>query len=136
MDTQLLNALHPFSFVTNSVGNLKLLGRSLVKLYPDIRQKPSLAEAFNITQPLASDPSSPHSLQGELLVLAHPTNSSLRLRGTVVKLQTSPPSYLFAVTLAVSAIEHIQHMNVELNDFPIADPIFDFLIHLHVEDSI
>ena len=133
MDTQLLNALHPFSFVTDSVGNIKVLGRSLIKIYPDIRQKQSLAEAFKIAQPLPSDPNSPHSLQGELLVLVHPTNSSLRLRGPVVKLQTSPPSYLFSVTPAVSAIEQIQQMNVELRDFPIGDPIFDFLVHLQTQ---
>lgn len=133
MDTQLLNALHPFSFVTDSVGQLILCGRSLLKLYPEIRQKRSLADAFTIAQPNPSDPTAPHSLQGELLVLVHPTNTDLRLRGPVVRLQTSPPTYLFAITPAISAIEQIDSLNVELRDFPIGDPIFDFLLHLQTQ---
>jgi signal transduction histidine kinase len=131
MASPLLDSLHPFSFTTNEQGHIVSVGRSLLRLYPEIGKKATFQDAFNIAEPIRlRRAKSPSSMIGEMLLLTAIDNERLQLRGHIVALSEHPKDYLFAITPLISRLEQISEMQLELRDFPIADPILDFLMFM------
>lgn len=141
MDQALLNALHPFSFVTDTDGKILRVGRSLLRLIPSIMKAESVFSAFSIERSLGSV-GSEHvdDLTNQLVVLARRDDPSFRLRGQVVQADTLPSRYIFAVTPAITRLDQIQSMDLLLGDFPLGEPILDFLLFMQqqraFQDSI
>ena len=129
MEALLLDTLHPFSFVTDSQGHILKVGRSLFRLYPTILDKETVWQAFTILEPIRFRRSrTPSTLVGEMVLLNRIGDNALQLRGHTVELPGLPKRYLFALTPLITRLEQISEMNLELRDFPIADPILDLLM--------
>ncbi len=129
-----LDSLLPFSFVTDHEGRVLFFGHSLLKLFPGLELGAPYHSQFTRTRPdLGNLGSAPAALMGELLILARlkevPSGSlEVRLRGQVSRLKQAEESYLFALSPAVSDLKQIPQWGLEFSDFPLGDPIFDFLM--------
>ena len=135
LDYKVLNALYPFAFITDATGLIVRCGCSLQKLEKIDPEGRKLAEVFSIKEPrYPSSEVAPKTLAGELVILTSKQVSGLRLRGHVVPLGTSNSCYLFALHLAVTTMEEVQLLGLELSDFEIGTPIFDFLMLLRTNE--
>jgi len=131
MDAALLNSLYPFAFISDSEGEIVSVGRSLLRLFPSILNHRSLFSAFKIERPVGL-PERPQvvDLLDDLLVLIRADDPSFRLRGQVVRTSSTPAQFIFAVTPALTNVEQIRSMNLLLSDFPLGEPVLDFLLFM------
>lgn len=131
MDDALLDTLHPFAFITDSEGEIVSVGRSLVRLFPSLLTHRSLRLAFTIERPVGL-PERPRvtDLLDDLVILTRADDPTFRLRGQVVQTSTTPPRFVFALTPALTKVEQIRSMNLLLSDFPLGEPVLDYLLFM------
>lgn len=131
LDSNSFDALHPFAFVTDADGTILRVGSSLKKLGCVSSEQRTFTESFSVVAPRDGQRArTPDSLVGELIVLEARANAPVTLRGHVVPVGQSTPCYLFALHLAVTEVEQIRSLGLELCDFEVGTPIFDFLMLL------
>lgn len=131
MDDALLDTLHPFAFITDSEGEIVSVGRSLVRLFPSLLTHRSLRLAFTIERPVDL-PERPRvtDLLDDLVILTRADDPTFRLRGKVVQTSTTPARFVFALTPALTKVEQIRSMNLLLSDFPLGEPVLDYLLFM------
>jgi signal transduction histidine kinase len=128
-DQQILDALHPFGFVTDPSGTILALGRSVRKLCPSLQTDRSFLEEFAVTQPTCiPERLSPDQLCGDLVVLSKRGDTKLDLRGQVVSYKSPSRGFLFALQPVLLRIEDVVDLGIDFGDFAIGDPVFDVLI--------
>lgn len=128
-DAQLLDALLPFSFVTDPHGTILSVGRSLHKVCPSVESLIPFREVFSVQQPeVISGCCSISQLCGELVVLSQKDDPGLKLRGQVVHFQNPESRFVFALQPILLKIEDVVELGVDFSDFAIGDPVFDALI--------
>lgn len=143
VDEVTFNEIFPFSFQTNSIGEILFLGKSLKKLFPSLKEGPHFTDYFKIIRPkLGSTTTDPASLTGELIILGKALssinsqtaqNEDFYLRGQIIPTPPSTQGYLFIMTASITELKQITSWNLDFSDFPISDPIFDLLMLLQSE---
>lgn len=133
-DQRTLDALHPFSFVTDGAGAVTVIGCSLPKVNSHVRCNAHFSDVFRLEQPrLGIIGDAPCDLVGELVVLSPQNGSGLKLRGQVVSLDAEGRGFLFALTPVLTDISQVGLVGLEFADFPVADPVFDFLLFIQAQ---
>lgn len=143
VDEVTFNQIFPFSFQTNSHGEITFLGNSLKKLFPSIKTGRHFTHYFKIIRPkLGRTTTDPAFLTGELVILSRtlsPKDSKntqkeeFYLRGQIVPTPPTIQGYLFIMTASITELKQITTWNLDFSDFPISDPIFDLLMLLQSE---
>lgn len=133
-DQRTIDALHPFSFVTDGAGVITVIGRSLPKVNSHVRCNAHFSDVFRLEQPrLGIIGDAPCDLVGELVVLSSRSGSGLKLRGQVVSLDAEAGVFLFALTPILTDASQVSLLGLEFADFPVADPVFDFLLFIQAQ---
>ncbi len=133
-DQRTIDALHPFSFVTQGAGVITVVGRSLPKVNSQVRCNAHFSDVFRLEQPrLGIIGDAPCDLVGELVVLSPRNGSGLKLRGQVVSLDAEARVFLFALTPILTDVSQVSLVGLEFADFPVADPVFDFLLFIQAQ---
>ncbi len=134
LDQHALNALHPFSFVADRSGSVIAVGRSLSKISPVVRSTVRFADVFLIEQPtLGITGQNPSDLLGELIVLSPRAGCGPKLRGQVALLDETEGIFLFALTPILTDASQVSAVGLEFADFPVGDPVFDFLLFIQAQ---
>jgi signal transduction histidine kinase len=134
LDRRILDAILPFSFLTDIEGHLSLVGSSLSKVHPNIRIGDHFGDAFVIEQPrLGVAHQAPRELVGELVVLVSRGDTGIKLRGQVVPLDPDRGTALFSLTPVVTEISQLSSAGLQFADFPVGDPIFDYLLFIQAQ---
>lgn len=133
-DKSVFDALHPFSFITDEDGGILIVGSSLRKIYPEIEKYQNFRDAFVVIQPLLGMVRlKPIDFRDELLVLAHPSDPTAQLRGQVVQLDREGRRFVFSLNPSIVQAGQLSRMGLEISDFVLGDPIFDFLMLLQTQ---
>ena len=135
----MFDALHPFSFMTDSNGTITVVGRSLQKIHPSLRPSMHFLEGFTLELPrLQQSVVSPAQLVGEMVGLSCSSSSPANLRGQVVQYASDPCRFLFSLEFAITSLSDISRVGLTLKDFKIGDPVFDFLLYMqgqHIDQT-
>jgi hypothetical protein len=129
VEEELFHALHPFSLVTNAHGYITLLGRSLVKLFPQARLGAHYSQVCDILSP--SGPGTPIDLAGlvgELIVLGVPGSNQPSARGQILQVFSPEHCFIFSLHPALNDTKRLVELRLDLSDFEMAAPLFDFLL--------
>jgi signal transduction histidine kinase len=131
LDDNAFNSLYPFAFLTDAAGTMLQVGNALQKLGCVSPGTVAFIESFSIVAPSDRQRAiMPDSLVGELVVLESRANTGVKLRGHVVQVDKLTRCYLFALHLAVTEVDKVRSLGLELSDFEVGTPIFDFLMLL------
>jgi C4-dicarboxylate-specific signal transduction histidine kinase len=131
LSQRVLDAIHPFSFVTNSVGRLSLIGRALRKVHPRLESQILFGDVLLLEQPsIGFSGNTLADLVGELVVLSPRDAPGIKLRGQVVPLDVEAETYFFVLTPTLTDMYQINSVGLQFADFPVADPVFDFLLFI------
>jgi signal transduction histidine kinase len=129
VDQALFDALHPFSFLVNASGQIALIGRSLPKLFSDVRIGVHYSEFFNLITPAGAGVNQDlASLKGELVVLALPGSAEPRVRGQLVEIAAPERGFMFSLHPAITDTKRLAELKLDFSDFELAAPLFDFFL--------
>lgn len=136
MKTEVFDALHPFSLITDEHGGITAVGRSLKKLCPDLGSHLTVWDAFEVIQPrFISLTGSPKHLIGEVVVLKQHGEMDVRLQGQIVEIESQPPRFIFALRPQLIDMSGLTELGIDFSDFVIGDPLFDYLISSRAQQN-
>lgn len=118
--------LFPFHIEFDQELRVCTLGRSLLKVLPDILGQP-LTQAFRIHRPAGCDSWDKLVGNAAATFIMHPTaKPAMKLRGQIVS-GAEHRTACFVGSPIAGRIEELQELSLELEDFAPFDPIFDIL---------
>lgn len=127
LSTDLLTQVLPFHLVLNCQLELQQVGASLQRRYPSVTPGCLLGDCLQIERPAIAP-------EFEAIVQHQNTFFVLEIRGTGVKLRgqmiyDAPQNLLFFLGSPwVTSFADLKSAGLEISDFAILDPIFDFLV--------
>ncbi len=124
-----LDSLHPFAALSDESGKLLWIGRSLIKLVPTLKIGVSIWDSLELIQPSwqVQNTKIPE-LVGELVTLVATSSRECRLKGHIKRLSAFPNGYFFAFHPALNSSQHALIQRLDISDFELGDPVFDFLL--------
>ena len=123
------NEIFPFHVLTKGDGEVCALGRSLKKLYPNIKVGDLITDHFELIQPLVSFLEySIKQLIGKTVTIKH-KNEVVLLKGQVCYLKNES-LFLFIVSPFFTEISQIESIELTIDDFALYDPVIDYLMLL------
>lgn len=120
------NNIFPFYILIDDNLNLQSFGRSLYKIFPELKIGDSFSDHFNILRPVISTITidSIKKCKNQLVVIGSKKNKRLTLRGQVEK---NEEGFLFVGSPWFVSMEEVVENKLSLNDFAYHDPLLDLL---------
>ena len=124
-----LDSLHPFAALSDESGKVLWIGRSLIKLVPNLKIGVSIWDSLELTQPTWQIENIKISdLVGEMVTLVATSSQEFRLRGHIMRLSAFSDGYFFALHPALNPSQLALIQKLDISDFELGDPIFDFML--------
>lgn len=120
------NNIFPFYFLLSDDLNVISLGKSIAKLYPDIKEGKSFAELFRFKRPYIDTltTASLNETLTQLVILESRLESEVLIRGQFEKMGNN---FLFIGSPWFVSIEEIKQQKLNIFDFANYDPLLDLL---------
>lgn len=129
LSEDLFQSLHPFSCVVDEDERAIIIGRSLLKLIPNLEPGEKIFEHLTLVHPALEDEQvALEALGGELILLQGNHSGRLKLRGHIVHMPAQPKRYLFALQPAAGCARELAENGLNFSDFALGDPVFDFIL--------
>lgn len=125
-----LNKLFPFILILSKELEIAYIGKSLSKLYPDLKVKTSFFDNFRIVRPFYEDKSTVDfkNLQSKLVVIENRNNQNIKLKGHFEQLEHTNNVNFFGSPWFNNSSEILEN-KLTIEDFAIHDSTSD-LIHV------
>ncbi|WP_298155938.1 PAS domain S-box protein [Flavobacterium sp.] len=119
------NKLFPYFILIDSSLTLKTFGRSLPKIYPELKPGTLFTDAFRVKKPQTTNNSFKEfsSFVGQLVVIESVVDGMV-LRG---QLESHDGQLLFVGSPWFNSMNEVAERNLTINDFSISDPLLDLL---------
>ncbi|MFP9098789.1 PAS domain-containing protein [Flavobacterium sp. RHBU_24] len=120
------NNLFPFHLLLDGDLNITSIGKSIAKLYPNLKEGESFKALFRIKRPFL-DTITPAGLLTnltQLVILESRTGSDVQLRG---QFEQMDDCFLFIGSPWFVSLEEIKQQNLSILDFANYDPLLDLL---------
>ena len=125
-----LNKIFPFILILSKDLEINYIGKSLSKLYPDLKVNSSLFDNFRIVRPYYEDKSTVDfkNLQSKLVVIENRNNPNIKLKGHFEQLEHTNNINFFGSPWFNNSSEILEN-KLTIEDFAIHDSTSD-LIHI------
>ncbi|NEO87493.1 MAG: histidine kinase [Spirulina sp. SIO3F2] len=134
-DSELLLELFPFHLVLDRDLTIVQVGHVLERISSISLVGSSLQDCFEITRPgLNILDFGMLKKRSRSLFLLKSNSNQIHLRGQMIYLKASD-SIFFLCHLWITAKSQVSHLGIKLKDFPIHDPIMDFLFLIQAKDK-
>tara|TARA_B110001454_G_scaffold219199_1_gene251758 strand:+ start:63767 stop:64966 length:1200 start_codon:yes stop_codon:yes gene_type:complete len=121
-----LEKIFPFSFIVDGEYKIQTAGRSIKKLIGRNVDGDHFENHLHFLKPTDFLPENLNCVLDELVQLEEKTTKA-KLIGQFIKPNFSE-TFVFIGSLSASAVHEVTRLNLNFNDFPLQDQIFDFLM--------
>jgi len=127
------NRLFPFYILIDDALKIKSFGKSLVKIFPQIKNSTSFTDCFDISRPRIENPSFQELvLNSNQLTVIKCKKSEMSLRGQFELLDNS---LLFVGSPWFNSMHEVVEKKLTLHDFAVHDPLIDLLHVLNNQEN-
>ena len=128
-DVGSFNNIFPFYVLIDKNLNIKSVGKSIVKIIPELKENKCFTDSFQILRPHLENliPQNFNQLLGRLCVIVAKSNKTISLRG---QFEIQEDYFLFVGSPWFSSVEDMVEKQLTLHDFAFHDPLLDLLLIL------
>lgn len=127
MPLRSIEKLFPFILVVDQQGELLFIGKSMLKLAPDLKEKQLFEDNFSTLPQANSAPELNFEQMLSKMTVIQEKKTKAKFRGQWIR-PSRKLLYAFIGSLSVTDPAELKDLGLNFGDFPIQDQIFDYLM--------